>query len=192
MIYMSYTRESFWYHNNISKHFIILLGYLSSPFIPLSEVSQFNIKNCRLQTVETTVNSFKFMVIFIHSAMVGKHPRLLRYFIIISYKGPSISISSKIFPGKETETGHIPHSSYIPVLIYGTMCLCSILNDIEIIRFGKIYNSVHLCWLPIEMNRNNCLCFGCNRLFNLMNINIIGILITIYKHDFSSLHGNGL
>src|SRR3990172_6105875 len=59
--------------------------------------------------------------------------------------------------------------------------LACILDHNQVVFFSYLHDTDHISHISIKMDRYNCLCFRCNSLFYLVNINI-EILININQH----------
>ena len=105
MIDMSSIREYFGRLDDAAQSVIIQFRYCTPSVCPWFEISQFNVENCRLHTVEPAVHSFEFMIIFFNPAMIGVHAGFFSQVIVIRENGASITVCSQVFPWEETETG---------------------------------------------------------------------------------------
>ncbi len=74
----------------------------------------------------------------------------------------------------------------LAAVIIGEALFSRIFHNFQIMASGDVHDRIHLACYTCIMNRNDCFCFFCDRLFDQFFIDIHGIRPNIHKYDLRS------
>src|SRR5271157_991849 len=119
---------------------------------------QFQSENPCLNRIQPAVVTLYVVVILLRLAMVAQHPYSLCQVWIVGRDCASLTASTQILAGIETEGRCFPHRpSSFPAFVFsrevlGTMGLAGIFYYDEIPSLGQFKNPIHVGRLPVEVN----------------------------------------
>jgi len=111
--------------------------------------------------------------------------RLLLVLVLIKQDRAAFS-HSIVLRLMEAVAAKIPDSSKRFSFIVGIHTLSRIFHNFQIMASGDVHDRIHLACYTCIMNRNDCFCFFCDRLFDQFFIDIHGIRPNIHKYDLRS------
>ena len=89
--------------------FVVQVRVLSACFGPCIKMPQLDPENGCLETVQTAVDPFHFMVILVDAPVIGEHTRFFGKDVVTGHYRAGIAVSAKVLAGIEAEACHIAH-----------------------------------------------------------------------------------
>src|SRR6185312_12253780 len=123
---------------------------------PAVEIFELHIEYGCLDLIEPEISADDAMVVLGLAAMHTQHPHALREHRVIGGAEAGIPESAQIFRWEKRETADVPDAArHPPMLVLGTDCLGSILDDVQPQTARQIHEGIHLADLAIEVHRHD-------------------------------------
>src|ERR1035437_5900639 len=87
--------------------------------------------------------------------MVGKHANELSHRLVVGYHPPRVSVGPQILTRKETKRSPVSDGPDLPALVCSTMGLSAVLDDLQPAAICNRHDRVHVCGMPIQVDRDN-------------------------------------
>src|SRR6266404_2868995 len=171
---------------------IIMCRVRPAELIASFKKSEFDSQNGCLDSVHATVPSDHDVMILADLAVISQNPNLLLQLGIVSHHCAGLTESTKILPRVEAEAASLAKASHLPSLVFGSMCLAGILDNIHTPFSGDSRDGIHVRRLTKKVDRYDRLCSRRNRFLQRGRIHRVSTLIDIDKHRLGAAVGNRL
>src|SRR5438309_1016877 len=102
------------------------------------KMSQLDRETCTLNRIHPAIPADDGVMIFPRLPVVAQHPNLVSQFEVICDNGTCFTKRAKVFPRIKTEAANFTHRSNSSILVFGTVCLRSILDHDQAMLAGKL------------------------------------------------------
>lgn len=119
------------------------------------QISEFDSENRRLNGVEATVQADLFVPILLTGSVVSQLRHPLVHGRIVRQNSAAVSVTTQILgreEGQRADATDVPHGTFA---VSGSYSLGSILYDRDAVTLCQLHDSIHVCRLTVEVDRNN-------------------------------------
>jgi len=136
-------------------------------------------KNGSLHGVKARVTAFRIMVILDLGAPAVPPPDILGNLVVVGGNTSTIAPGPKVLARIGRSCGGMTKGANKLAFVLSTLCLSTVLDNIEVVLLGNGQDSIHICWMAIQVNREDCLGSDCDLSFNLIAIDCLEVRLNI-------------
>ena len=130
------------------------------------------------------------MMILVIRAIIAQCTNFLCKCLVVCHSCTCIAQCTEILAGIKAEASCVTKRANSLAFVCGSMCLCTILHNIQAMLFCNFHNRSHIAGLAVQMDWHNGFCLFGNLILNSGWINIKGTDIGLHKNRRCSGIGN--
>src|ERR1700730_3496686 len=156
----------------------VIMSRVSSSELSISiKMAQLDSQYSRLDSVHPAIPPNHAVVIFADLAVIPQDPNLILQLGVASHHRAGFTKRSKILSGIKAETRRVTKCPNPSTVIFRSVRLARIFNDVEAVFACKFDNRIHVRRLAEKINRNDCLRPSCQSALQRRWIHRIGTFV---------------
>ena len=127
-----------------------------SRLVPRLEVAQLHPQHARLEGVESAVEAWHEVVIFLALSVVSEHANRVRQTRVVGHDHSAVAVCAQILGRVKAKRGHVAQGSNRSTLVARAVSLARILDDAQVIVACNLENWIHVSRLTVQVNGDDC------------------------------------